>query len=237
MAALTAVFSRLLSMAVAALPVMALVLAVRAALGRAPARYRYGLWLAVGFRLACPVSVARLWSLFNLPGIRAVGEAAGTVGSGAVRALVDTAPTAAAVPPSAVNGTAVVAEAAEPSFWEAAFPWCAVLWALGVLAVLLWGVVSAVRLRRMVREAVSEGGEVWICGAVPTPFVLGLLRPRIYLPPHLADTDRTYILAMSATTFAAVTPGGSFWDGACWRCTGGIRRCGFAGCFSAGTWR
>lgn len=42
MAALTAVFSRLLSMAVAALPVMALVLAVRAALGRAPARYRYG---------------------------------------------------------------------------------------------------------------------------------------------------------------------------------------------------
>lgn len=195
MAALTAVFSRLLSMAVAALPVMALVLAVRAALGRAPARYRYGLWLAVGFRLACPVSVARLWSLFNLPGIRAVGEAAGTVGSGAVRALVNTAPTAAAVPPAAVNGTAVVAEAAEPSFWEAAFPWCAVLWALGVLAVLTWGVVSAVRLRRTVREAVWQGGEVWICGAVPTPFVLGLLRPRIYLPPHLADTDRTYILA------------------------------------------
>lgn len=195
MAALTAVFSRLLSMAVAALPVMALVLAVRAALGRAPARYRYGLWLAVGFRLACPVSVARLWSLFNLPGIRAVGEAAGTVGSGAVRALVDTAPTAAAVPPSAVNGTAVVAEAAEPSFWEAAFPWCAVLWALGVLAVLTWGVVSAVRLRRTVREAVWQGGEVWICGAVPTPFVLGLLRPRIYLLPHLDDTERTYVLA------------------------------------------
>ena len=74
MAALTAVFSRLLSMAVAALPVMALVLAVRAALGRAPARYRYGLWLAVGFRLACPVSVARLWSLFNLPGVTRWGR-------------------------------------------------------------------------------------------------------------------------------------------------------------------
>ena len=154
MAALTAVFSRLLSMAVAALPVMALVLAVRAALGRAPARYRYALWLAVGFRLACPVSVARLWSLFNLPGVRTVGEATGTVGSGAVRALVDTAPTVAAVPPAAMNGTAVVSEAAEPSFWEAALPWCAVLWVLGMLAVLTWGVVSAVRLRRTVREAV-----------------------------------------------------------------------------------
>ena len=195
MAALTAVFSRLLSMAVAALPVMALVLAVRAALGRAPARYRYALWLAVGFRLACPVSVARLWSLFNLSGVRTVGEATGTVGSGAVRALVDTAPTVAAVPPAAMNGTAVVSEAAAPSFWEAALPWCAVLWVLGMLAVLTWGVVSAVRLRRTVREAVSEGGEVWTCGAVPTPFVLGLLRPRIYLPPHLDDTERTYVLA------------------------------------------
>lgn len=195
MAALAVVFSRLLSMAVAALPVMALVLAVRAALGRAPARYRYGLWLAVGFRLACPVSVERLWSLYNLPGIRAVAETTGTAGSGIVRSLVDTAPSVPAVPPAAMSGAAVVSEAAEPSFWAAALPWCAVLWVLGMLAVLIWGMVSAVRLRRTVREAVSEGGEVWTCGAVPTPFVLGLLRPRIYLPPHLDDTTRTYVLA------------------------------------------
>lgn len=194
MTALAAVFSRLLSMAVAALPVMALVLAVRAALGRAPARYRYGLWLAVGFRLACPVSVERLWSLYNLPGIRAVAETTGTAGSGVVRSLVDTAPSVPAVPPAAMSGAAV-AEAAEPSFWAAALPWCAMLWVLGMLAVLIWGMVSAVRLRRTVREAVSEGGEVWTCGAVPTPFVLGLLRPRIYLPPHLDDTTRTYVLA------------------------------------------
>lgn len=195
MAALAVVFSRLLSMAVAALPVMALVLAVRAALGRAPARYRYGLWLAVGFRLACPVSVERLWSLYNLPGIRAVAETTGTAGSGVVRSLVDTAPSAPAVPPASMSGTAVVSEAAEPFFWAAALPWCTVLWVLGMLAVLIWGMVSAVRLRRTVREAVLEGGEVWTCGAVPTPFVLGLLRPRIYLPPHLDDTTRTYVLA------------------------------------------
>lgn len=196
MAALAAIFSRLLSMAVAALPVMALVLAVRAALGRSPARYRYCLWLAVGFRLACPVSVAGLWSLYNLPGIRTVGEATGAVGSGAVRSLVNTAPSvSAAVPPAAMSGTVVVSEAAEPSFWEAALPWCAVLWVLGMLAVLIWGVVSAVRLRRMVREAVRQEEGVWACGAVPTPFVLGLLRPRIYLPPQLDDTARTYVLA------------------------------------------
>lgn len=195
MAALAAVFSRLLSMAVAALPVMALVLAVRAALGRAPARYRYALWLAVGFRLACPVSVEGFWSLYNLPGIRAVAETTGTTGSGVVRSLVDTAPAVPAVPPAAMNGTAVVSEVTEPSFWESVLPWCAVLWVLGMLAVLIWGVVSAVRLRRMVREAVRQEEGVWTCGAVPTPFVLGLLRPRIYLPLHLDDTARTYVLA------------------------------------------
>lgn len=126
-----------------------------------------------GFRACLPGERGKALEPFNLPGVRTVGEATGTVGSGAVRALVDTAPTVAAVPPAAMNGTAVVSEAAAPSFWEAALPWCAVLWVLGMLAVLTWGVVSAVRLRRTVREAVSEGGEVWTCGAVPTPVRAG----------------------------------------------------------------
>lgn len=65
---LTAVFSRLLSMALTALPVMAVVLLVRLVLYRAPRKYRYALWLAVGFRLACPVSTEDLWSIFELPG-------------------------------------------------------------------------------------------------------------------------------------------------------------------------
>lgn len=56
MESLTSVFRQLLSMSLTALPVMAVVLAVRFLLGRAPKRFRYLLWAVVAFRLVCPVS-------------------------------------------------------------------------------------------------------------------------------------------------------------------------------------
>ena len=68
---LTAVFSRLLSMALMALPVMAVVVLVRLAMARlrVPRKYSCVLWLAVGVRLVCPVSLRGLLSIFDLPGL------------------------------------------------------------------------------------------------------------------------------------------------------------------------
>ena len=57
MAYLTTAFQTLLTMALAALPVMAAVLAARFLLGKAPRRFAYLLWAVVAFRLLCPVSV------------------------------------------------------------------------------------------------------------------------------------------------------------------------------------
>ena len=54
---LTTAFQALLTMALAALPVMAAVLAVRLLLRKAPRRFAYLLWAVVAFRLLCPVSV------------------------------------------------------------------------------------------------------------------------------------------------------------------------------------
>ena len=57
MAYLTATFEQLLSMALTALPVMAVVLAVRWLLKKAPKKYAYLLWLVVAFRLVCPAAL------------------------------------------------------------------------------------------------------------------------------------------------------------------------------------
>ena len=205
---LTAVFSRLLSMALTALPVMAVVLLVRLALYRAPRKYRYALWLAVGFRLACPVSTEDLWSIFELPGLYDLAEATGAVGTGMVGTLPPvaamTAPAAPSVAASAAPspGTSGVVENTLPTVLETTgltqgeflLRAGAVLWLLGVAALLAVGIVSLVRLRRRLADAVWCGGEVWECEDVPTPFVLGFFRPRIYLPPGLTGTERTCVL-------------------------------------------
>ena len=115
---LTAVFSRLLSMALMALPVMAVVVLVRLAMARlrVPRKYSCALWFAVGVRLVCPVSLRGLLSIFDLPGLYDLAEATGSV-DGAVSAL---PPVAAAMAPASSAATALPPPAvAEASSGEA----------------------------------------------------------------------------------------------------------------------
>ena len=245
---LTAVFSRLLSMALTVLPVIVAVLLVRLALQRAPRKYSYALWLAVGFRLACPVSTEDLWSIFELPGLYELAETTGAVGTGMVdelpRVAAALAPAAPSVTAPAVSGGAVsvpsvpVEEAAQaiPLLSDSgAISWSrlllqigAVVWLLGVIALLAVGVLSLVRLRRRLAGAVWCGGEVWESEAVPTPFVLGFFRPRIYLPPGLTGTERTCVLVHERHHIRRGDPwwkllgwcilAAYWWDPAVWLC-------------------
>lgn len=74
-------------------------------------------------------------------------------------------------------------------------PRAALVWLLGMAGLLLYGGYTAVRLRWSVREAVLLDGNAWRCDWVRSPFILGVLRPRIYLPSHLALEQRAYVLA------------------------------------------
>ena len=73
-------------------------------------------------------------------------------------------------------------------------PIAAALWMLGAAAMLLWALVSWLRLRKRVREAVRLEENVYEC-EIASPFVLGLFRPRIYLPFSLENGERELVLA------------------------------------------
>ena len=55
--------------------------------------------------------------------------------------------------------------------------------------------LSYLRMGHLVAEAVPEVGNIWICDAATTPFILGLLRPRIYLPSGLSGETKAYVIA------------------------------------------
>lgn len=69
------------------------------------------------------------------------------------------------------------------------------LWLVGTGAMLLWGAWGDLRLRRRVRVSVPQGDCVRICDEIDTPFVLGVLRPHIYLPSSLNESQAVYVLA------------------------------------------
>ena len=71
----------------------------------------------------------------------------------------------------------------------------ALLWGLGLAAMLLWALVSFLRLRRQVGATVKEEKNIFLCDEVRSPFILGVFRPRIYLPSHLSGRQKELILS------------------------------------------
>ncbi|MDE7262333.1 MAG: M56 family metallopeptidase [Oscillospiraceae bacterium] len=72
---------------------------------------------------------------------------------------------------------------------------CAAVWLVGMALLALWTLASYLCLRRRVVEAVRSEDGVWVCDRIDSPFLLGLFRPRIYLPVGLDGDSRGYVLA------------------------------------------
>ena len=191
----------LLNMSLTASAVILCVLLVRLALRRAPRVFSYALWAVVLFRLLCPVSLTAGFSLLGLADIPVRAAAAhATVVEYVPQDVVHAPEPQVVLPvPDAVNDALNTAlpqgaeqTAADPL--EAPTAIAALVWLAGVLAMAGYSAVSLVRLRRRLAGAVPLEGNVWLADHISTPFVLGLLRPRIYLPSSLPEGERGYIL-------------------------------------------
>ena len=69
------------------------------------------------------------------------------------------------------------------------------IWAAGMAALLLHTVISTIRLRKSIGAAVRVRDNVWESSAVESPFVLGMILPRIYVPRGMAEEKLAYVIA------------------------------------------
>ncbi|MBR1390774.1 MAG: hypothetical protein IJ567_04905 [Lachnospiraceae bacterium] len=70
-----------------------------------------------------------------------------------------------------------------------------VIWICGVFGLLLYAVIMNLRLRRYLKETVLLRKNIYFCDYVRAPFVYGLLRPNIYLPSGIDESDMEYVIA------------------------------------------
>ena len=70
-----------------------------------------------------------------------------------------------------------------------------VIWFIGIAAMLLYAVISYVRVRRSVAERIPYEGNIFLCDHVKPPFILGLVRPKIYLPSNMDATAMEPVIA------------------------------------------
>lgn len=177
---LDVVFSLVLTMSLSASWIAAAVLVLRLCLKRAPKWVNVLLWGIVAVRLVLPVSIESPLSL--LPRTEAILPAAA-----AQPIQAGTAPAVG----GAAAATSGAAASSQPS-WLSMLAW---VWLVGIAVLLLYTWISTQRLRRKVREAVRLRGNIYETEHIDSPFVLGVLRPRIYLPYHMDSRDREQVIA------------------------------------------
>lgn len=183
------VFIKTLNMGIAASWLILAVVVLRILLKRAPKRFRLLLWAAVGLRLVLPVSIESALSLV---------PSAQTLPEGVMYAAAPELNTGIAALNDAINPAFTAAFAPEPAAsanpLQVLLPAASVIWLAGAAVMLLWALVSWLRLRRRVAEAVRLEGNMFESERVASPFVLGLIRPRIYLPFGLDEGAREQVL-------------------------------------------
>lgn len=186
------------------------VLLVRLLLRRLPKKYSYLLWSVVGIRMLLKLQLPSrfgLLSLWHYMTQQISGSQLLTAPKQLTNMQKITDPQAGAqnlqpagqlVTGQTVTGAArglSQAGAKAGSGWDHLLQICMLIWIAGMIVLLLYGILSYFKCRRMTVQAVHMEGNIWECDHLATPFVLGIVRPRIYIPFHLSAEEKPYILA------------------------------------------
>ena len=178
-----AVFSKLVGISLVANWLILAVVVLRLLLKKAPRRVTCILWLIVALRLIVPFSIESPVSM--IPQTTSV-----------IQEAVDTN----LIHPEVISSVMTPEPGQDET--NAAYvrngqhmPVLPLIWCGGMAAMLCYFAFSYLRMRHLVREAARETGNIWICDAVTTPFILGLIRPRIYLPSGLSGATRECVIA------------------------------------------
>ena len=194
-------FPTLLNMSLTAGIVILCVIAARLALKRAPKVFSYALWAVVLFRLLCPVSLPSGISL--LGALDAPAKQASPVVSTvtyvqpqrqpeALQPQTEQVPVEPQTPASdPVAPVAPEQQTAPTVDWAAVAAW---VWLAGVLGMAGYSIFALLRLRRKLIGSLRLRDNIYLADHISTPFVLGLVRPRIYLPSTLTQGEMGYII-------------------------------------------
>lgn len=191
------------------------VLLARFLLRKMPKKYSYILWSIVGIRMIFDLPFATNISVFNL--FRSFAKHTSTVETmlaGSHRTnlqrstdLLNKTDTTGAAAAHASRSTAVEAMTHTLTTSQTVLGILGLLWLIVVALFVTYGIYSYVKCRLLVRTAViarditpdshkkKNNVSVWECDRIPSPFVLGIIRSRIYIPFRMPKQEQAYILA------------------------------------------
>ncbi|MBR6812106.1 MAG: peptidase M56, partial [Oscillospiraceae bacterium] len=201
---LDSIFMKVLDMSKTGAIVIIAVIIARLLLKRAPKVISYALWAVVLLRLLCPVSfesrvsalpqmtpVSQNYALAD-ESVSVIGasEAAYKAVSGVLSGSSAEVQNIRTTEKDASGASVYVkTDAADVFILFGQYVWLA-----GVAAMALWSGVSYLKLRRKTRVCLSHDKNIFIADDIRSPFVMGIARPKIYVPSGLGEKELEYII-------------------------------------------
>ena len=182
-------FPDILNASIAASWMVLAVLMLRLILKKAPKWTRVALWGLVAIRLLLPFSIESAFSL--IPSAQSVPEEVlryeGVQLKEPVHLDVISNPV--------ISGNVSIELGQTVDRLQIHMIHTTIIWIIGIAILFLYTMISYWTLHRKVDTAIWYRGNIFKSENVRMPFVLGIIRPRIYLPFHLKPQDMEHVIA------------------------------------------
>ena len=192
------VFIGFLNMGLTATWVVLAVLAVRALCHKAPKSLTVCLWALVGLRLVCPFLAESILSLIPSaeivsPDILLAERPSIHTGVTMLNYAVNPLISEHLAPGYSVSSVPTPGASANP-MQVIAFV-ASVVWIAGMAVMFTYSLCSYLWLRHKVKVSLCYRDNIYFCDSIATPFVFGIIKPRIYLPSGMAETQMESVIA------------------------------------------
>lgn len=187
------VFTKLLNMSMSAGIFAIAVVILRVLLKKIPKKYICILWALVALRLICPSSISSSLSVFNLLHV-------GTDGTGQVEYFryngkAEKPKLVFDLPAMTKDDEAIDSMAVQGTTSDMFLPAVMYLWVAGTAIMLVLAIISYWKLKKEVAASIRCKENIYICDEIRSPFILGMVSPRIYLPSGMNEATRRNVIA------------------------------------------
>ena len=189
------IFLELLNRSITAGWLILAILCIRLLFRKIPKWVNCLLWGMVAIRLICPFSFESQFSI--LPSTEPIKTS--TIVEGKVQNDIPSIDSRLTIVKNTINPMLTETFAYKESDSAAPLQIVAyvagLVWCCGMVLLIICALGSSVKLCKLVREAVCVRDNIYICDAVKSPFILGIVKPRVYLSSALCKREMDYILA------------------------------------------
>ena len=182
------VFIKLLNLSIQASILIVVVLLLRFILNKSPKWMKCLLWALVAIRLVCPFSIESIFSLSPDAEVVSMDNYVGmpniqSEAAGADRSVNEYA--------EIHDNEAVTAEKKNTN----PFHILSIIWSVGIVILAVYALGSCLKIWRRVKLSIRTTENIYICDRIDSPFIFGIIKPRIYLPSGISEEQKESVIA------------------------------------------